>query len=100
MAQHNLDLVSLDFDEYKNSLKSFLRSQELFKDYDFDGSDLNVLIDLLTVNTHKNAFFNIYVICNLYSLLSSWKAAPWAGSPEALISHSSSVRASLAYYLT
>ena len=53
----SLDLVSLDFDTQKQSLVSFLKGQELFKDYDFTGSNFNVLLDILTYNTLKNAFF-------------------------------------------
>jgi hypothetical protein len=49
--------VDLDFDSLKNSLKNFLRSQSQFKDYDYDGSNLSVLLDLLAYNTHKNAFY-------------------------------------------
>ena len=56
-ANTSLELTSLDFDTQKASLLNYLRSQDLFRDYDFEGSNLNVLIDLLTYNTHKNAFY-------------------------------------------
>jgi len=56
-ANTALELVNLDFDANKTSLITFLRSQPVFKDYDFEGSELNVLIDLLTYNTLKNAFY-------------------------------------------
>lgn len=52
----SLNLVDLDFDTLKQSLIDFLRSQDQFKDYDFTGSNLNVLLDILTHNTQKNAF--------------------------------------------
>lgn len=57
MANTSIDLVNLDFDTLKNDFKSFLKSQDEFKDYDFDGSNINVLLDLLSYNTYKNAFF-------------------------------------------
>lgn len=57
MANTTLDLVSLDFEAVKSSFKTFLRTQDLFKDYDFEGSDLNVLLDLLAINTQKNGFY-------------------------------------------
>lgn len=53
----SINLVDLDFHELKNSFKNYLRSQPQFKDYDFDGSNINVLLDLLSYNTHKNIFF-------------------------------------------
>ena len=57
MANSSITLTQLDFDSYKSSLKSYLNSQDRFKDYDFDGSNLSVLIDLLAYNTYQNAFY-------------------------------------------
>lgn len=56
MAQF-LSTDELDFETLKANLKTFLKSQDLFKDYDFEGSNLAVLIDLLTYNTYQNAFY-------------------------------------------
>lgn len=53
----SLNLIDLDFFELKNSLKNYLRSQKEFKDYDFNGPNMSVLLDLLSHNTQKNAFF-------------------------------------------
>lgn len=50
-----LNVSDLDFDTIKQNLKTFLRSQTEFQDYDFDGAALSVLIDLLAYNTHYNA---------------------------------------------
>jgi hypothetical protein len=49
------DLTKLDFDQIKDSIKEFLKSQDEFTDYDFEGSGLNVLMDVLAYNTHYNA---------------------------------------------
>lgn len=59
MANTNssFSLVDLDFATNKESLKQFLRSQTQFRDYDFDGSNLSVLLDLLAYNTYKNGFY-------------------------------------------
>lgn len=57
MADSSIVLTQLDFDSYKDSLKTFLKSQDRFKDYDFDGSNLSVLLDLLSYNTYQNAFY-------------------------------------------
>lgn len=56
-ANTNLRVTELDFDNIKNNLKDFLRSQDKFKDYDFDGSAMSFLIDLLAYNTHYNAMY-------------------------------------------
>ena len=51
----NLNVTELDFDDIKNNLKNFLKQQTEFNDYDFEGSGLNVLLDVLAYNTHYNA---------------------------------------------
>jgi hypothetical protein len=56
-ANSSLSLVSLDFDNVKSSLKQYLKSQSVFRDYDFDGSNMNVLLDVLSYNTFMNAFY-------------------------------------------
>lgn len=53
MAQ--LNVTELDFDTIKENLKAFLQSQEEFQDYNFDGSALSILMDILAYNTHYNA---------------------------------------------
>ena len=59
MAQSNkrISVSELDFDKIKDNLKEFLRGQEEFRDYDFEGSGLSVLLDVLAYNTHYN---NLY----------------------------------------
>lgn len=52
-----LNVTELDFDSIKNNLKNFLRQQTEFQDYDFDGSGLSVLLDILAYNTHYNAYY-------------------------------------------
>ena len=52
----NLRVAELDFDAIKTNLKTFLQAQDEFSDYDFEGSSLSVLIDLLAYNTHYNAY--------------------------------------------
>jgi hypothetical protein len=54
---NRLRVTELDFDQIKLNLKSFLKQQSEFSDYDFEGSGLNVLIDLLAYNTHYNAYY-------------------------------------------
>lgn len=52
---HNVRVTELDFEDIKSNLKTYMRNQSQFTDYDFDASNLSVLIDLLAYNTHYNA---------------------------------------------
>ena len=56
MASNKLVVSDFDFDDIKSNLKTFLRSQAEFQDYDFEGSGFAVLIDLLAYNTHYLGF--------------------------------------------
>ncbi len=57
MADNRLQVAELDFDTIKTNLKSYLKQQSEFQDYDFEGSGLDVLINLLAYNTHYNAYY-------------------------------------------
>lgn len=50
-----LSVIELDFDTIKQNLKNFLSTQTEFQDYDFEGSGLNVLLDVLAYSTHYMA---------------------------------------------
>ena len=58
MATNNrkLRVTELDFDNIKSNLKTFLKNQTQFKDYDFEGSGMNILLDTLAYNTHYMGF--------------------------------------------
>lgn len=47
-----LQVTELDFDDIKNNLKTYMKNQTEFTDYDFEGSGLSTIIDLLAYNTH------------------------------------------------
>ncbi len=53
----NLKLTGLDFDELRDNFKNFLSTQEEFTDYDSTGSAFSVLLDVLSYNSHLNAFY-------------------------------------------
>lgn len=58
MATNNkITTTELDFDNIKSNIKSFLRGQSDLSDYDFEGSGLSVLLDVLAYNTHYNALY-------------------------------------------
>ena len=51
-----LEISELDFDGIKGNLKNFLSQQDEFRDYDFEGSGMSVLLDILAYNTHYLGF--------------------------------------------
>jgi len=57
MATPRLQISELDFDQIKTNLKSYLKQQSQFQDYDFEGAGLNILMDILAYNTHYNAYY-------------------------------------------
>ena len=52
-----LEVTDLDFDSIKTNLKKFLRQQDQFTDYDFEGSTISSLLDVLAYNTHYNGVY-------------------------------------------
>ncbi len=51
-----LEISGLDFDTIKDNLKTYMKNQDQFLDYDFEGSGINALIDVLAYNTHYLGF--------------------------------------------
>ena len=49
----NLPITELDFATIKAQLKTFLSSQSKFQDYDFEGSNMAVLLDLMAYNAYR-----------------------------------------------
>ena len=62
-TQKKLDVTELDFDRIKSNLKTFMKNQTEFTDYDFEGSGLNALLDVLSYNTHYLAM-NMNMVAN------------------------------------
>jgi hypothetical protein len=52
-----LSVSELSFDGIKSNLKTFLQSKTQFQDYDFEGSNLSALLDILSYNTYMNSFY-------------------------------------------
>lgn len=50
-------ISELDFNSIRENLKNYLNSQSEFTDYDFDGSGLSIMLDILAYNTHYNAYY-------------------------------------------
>ncbi len=58
-----VNFTNLDFDQIKTSIKDYLRSNSNFTDYDFEGSNLSILIDTLAYNTYISSY-NANMISN------------------------------------
>ena len=54
--KNQINLTDLDFDTIKSSLKTYLKAQTEFADFDFEGSGMNIILDLLSNNTMYTAF--------------------------------------------
>ena len=61
-----LRVSELDFDTIKSNLKNFLSDQNEFADYNFDGSAMSVLLDVLSYNTHYNAFYLNMIVNEMF----------------------------------
>ena len=63
MANPKTPITELDFEGIKSQLKTYLAQQAQFKDYNFEGSNMAALLDVLAFNTFQNNFYT----CLLYT---------------------------------
>lgn len=66
MANTNIDLVGLDFASLKNNLKTFLKNNTAFRDLNYEGSNMSVLLDVLAYNAYLNAFYTNMVAGEMF----------------------------------
>jgi hypothetical protein len=61
-------ITELDFFRVKNQLKEYLRADpaDRFKDFDFEGSNMSVLLDVLAYNTYQNNFYTNMAISEMF----------------------------------
>tara|TARA_B110000858_G_C17799451_1_gene474413 strand:- start:1451 stop:3298 length:1848 start_codon:yes stop_codon:yes gene_type:complete len=57
MANPKTPITELDFDAIKDQFKVYLQTQTQFKDYNFEGSNLSALLDVLAFNSYNNNFY-------------------------------------------
>lgn len=62
----DVNFTKLDFEEIKDDLITYLKSQDKFKDYDYDGSNMAVLLDVLSYNTWKNNFYTNMAMSEMF----------------------------------
>jgi hypothetical protein len=65
-ANKKINITELDFDAIKANLKEFLKGQTEFQDYDFEGSGLSVILDILAYNTHYNAMYDNLAVNEMF----------------------------------
>ena len=58
-----VNFSNLDFDQIKITLKDYLRSNPNFTDYDFEGSNLSTILDVLAYNTYITSY-NANMVAN------------------------------------
>jgi len=56
-ANSSIQITDLDFNTIKSNFTNYLRGQDTFKDYNFEGSGMNILMDVLAYNTQYNAYY-------------------------------------------
>lgn len=61
-----LNISELDFDAVKTQFKQYLQSQTQFKDYNFEGSNMSVLLDVLAYNTYQNNFYTNMAVNEMF----------------------------------
>ena len=59
-------VTNLDFNATKEELKTFLKNQDRFKDFDYEGSNMNVLLDVLSYNTFYNSYYYNMAISEMF----------------------------------
>jgi len=57
MANPKTPITELDFDSIKTQLKAYLQTQTQFKDYNFEGSNMSALLDVLAFNSFQNNYY-------------------------------------------
>jgi hypothetical protein len=65
-ASKRIQVSELDFDQIKSNLKNFLKGQSQFSDYDFEGSSMSILLDVLAYNTHYNALYTNLAVNEMF----------------------------------
>ena len=71
----NIQVNSLNFDDIKSNLKTHLQNTDVFKDYDFDGSGLSVILDLLSYTTYYQGVYNNFVANEMFISTAESRAA-------------------------
>ena len=56
-ANSQIQVTELDFNKIKDNLKTYLQSQDVLKDYNYEGSAISTLLDILAYNTQYNAYY-------------------------------------------
>jgi hypothetical protein len=65
-TNNRIKVSDLDYNLIRENLKTFLRGQDQFTDYDFEGSALSTLIDVLAYNTHYNALYTNLAVNEMF----------------------------------
>ena len=65
-TNNRIKISDLDYSEIRDNLKTFMEGQSQFSDYNFEGSALSVLLDVLAYNTHYNALYTNLAVNEMF----------------------------------
>ena len=82
-ANSNIQVSNLDFNSIKSNFINYLQGQDTFKDYNFTGSALNTLLDVLAYNTQYNSYY-LNMVANEMFLDSATQRASVISQAKAL----------------
>ncbi len=66
MKTKELKITEIEFDTIKQNLKNYLKSQSEFTSYNFEGSALNILLDVMAYNTYYQAYYNNMTVNEMF----------------------------------
>lgn len=66
MNNKRISVAELDFDAIKQNIKTYMSGQSQFQDYDFEGSGLAILLDILAYNTHYNGIYTNLAVNEMF----------------------------------
>lgn len=66
MSNRRIQVSDLDFDQIRENLKTYMSGQATFTDYNFEGSALATLLDVLAYNTHYNALYTNLAVNEMF----------------------------------
>ena len=66
MKTKELKITELEFDLIKQNLKNYLKSQSEFTSYNFEGSAINILLDVMSYNTYYQAYYNNMTVNEMF----------------------------------
>ena len=65
-TNRRINAAELDFDKIKENFKNYLKGQTKYQDYDFEGSNMSILLDILSYNSHFNNLYTNFSLNEVF----------------------------------